>query len=159
MDRRQLERAADDIMEMTLSNLTRDGFVAFAALLVSKHSITPCMLERVGAEQKERLGVFLRALASTGQYDAIAIVSEAWTLDPLLNTSESDPLNVPVSEHPNRKEGVFVQLSSSHGDLLVTAHFDRDNNGHPIHPRHVCMAWQPLEGFVTCNFARLFARA
>ena len=68
------------------------------------------VLECVDAEQKERLGAFLRALASTGEYDAIAIVSEAWTLDP--SKEVSLPLRVPVSEHPNRVEGVFVQMAS-----------------------------------------------
>ena len=78
MNREQIEQAAEGMMQMALDNLERDGYVAFAALLVSNRSITPLLLARVDAEQKERLGAFLRVLASTGQYDAIAIVSEAW---------------------------------------------------------------------------------
>ena len=113
------------------------------------------VLECVDAEQKERLGAFLRALASTGEYDAIAIVSEAWTLDP--SKEISFPLRVPVSEHPNRVEGVFVQMVSRHGDLMLTTHFKRDDANKPIRPRSVSSAWQP--GSPSSNFGGLFASA
>ena len=68
MQREQIEQAAEGMMQMALDNLERDGYVAFGALLVSKNGIMPLILERVDAEQKERLGEFLRAwprLAST----------------------------------------------------------------------------------------------
>eukprot|EP00966_Prymnesium_polylepis_P044236 1025243-Prymnesium_polylepis.1 len=65
MDREEIEPAAEGMMQMALDNLERDGYVAFAAFLVSKQTITPLLLERVDAEQKERLGEFLRVLAST----------------------------------------------------------------------------------------------
>ena len=154
MQREQIEQAAEDMMQMALDNLERDGYVAFAAFLLSKQGITPILLERVDAKQKERLGEFLRALASTGAYDAIAIVSEAWTLDP---SKESLPLRVPVSEHPNRVEGVFVQMASRHGDLMLTTHFKRDKANKPIRPRSVSSAWQP--GSPSSNFGGLFASA
>ena len=82
MEREQIEQVAEGMMQMALDNLERDGYVAFAALLVSRQNISPVLLECVDAEQKARLGEFLRVLASTGEYDAIAIVSEAWTLEP-----------------------------------------------------------------------------
>ena len=90
----------------------RDGYAAFATLLVSGESCTPVMLQEVNAEQKARLGELLRALTTTGQIDAIVIihVSESWTLQP--GTDLSLPLTTPVSEHPEQKEGVFVQVSS-----------------------------------------------
>ena len=61
MQREQIEQAAEGMMQMALDNLERDGYVAFGALLVSKNGIMPLILERVDAEQKERLGEFLRA--------------------------------------------------------------------------------------------------
>ena len=110
MNREQIETMAQGMMQIALDNLERDGYVAFGVLLVStQHSVMPILLVRVDAEQKERLGDFLRALASTGQYNAFAIVSEAWTLDP--SKESSLPLQVPVSEHPNRVEGVFVHTA------------------------------------------------
>jgi hypothetical protein len=155
MDREEIEPAAEGMMQMALDNLERDGYVAFAAFLVSKQTITPLLLERVDAEQKERLGEFLRVLASTGMYGAIAIVSEAWTLD--TSKEVSLPLRVPVSEHPNRVEGVFVQMASRHGDLMLTTHFKRDKAKKPIRPRSVSRAWQP--GSPSSNFGGLFACA
>ena len=140
---------------MALDNLERDGYVAFGALLLSKDTIMPVVLERVDAEQKERLGAFLRALASTGNYDAIAIVSEAWTLD--ASKEVTLPLQVPVSQHPNRVEGVFVQMASRHGDLMLTTHFKRDKASKPIRPRSTSSAWQP--GSPSSNFGGLFASA
>lgn len=155
MNRELIERAADGMMQMALDNLERDGYVAFGALLLSKDTIMPVVLERVDAEQKERLGAFLRALASTGNYDAIAIVSEAWTLD--ASKEVTLPLQVPVSQHPNRVEGVFVQMASRHGDLMLTTHFKRDKASKPIRPRSVSKAWQP--GSPYSNFGGLFACA
>ena len=155
MEREQIEQVAEGMMQMALDNLERDGYVAFAALLVSRQNISPVLLECVDAEQKARLGEFLRVLASTGEYDAIAIVSEAWTLEP--SKEESLPLRVPVSEHPNRVEGVFVQMSSRHGDLMLTTHFKRDKANKPIRPRSVSSAWQP--GSPSSNFGGLFASA
>ena len=61
------------------------------------------------------------------------IISEAWTLEPTFDVSLQ--LTAPVSEHPARKEGVFVQLSSKEGDLLFTTCFDRDKDGKPVRPR------------------------
>ena len=96
---------------------------------------------------------------SIGQYDAIAIVSETWTLDP--SKEVSLPLQVPVPEHPNRMEGVFVQMASRHGDLMLTTHFKRDKEGQqankPIRPRRVSSAWQP--GSPCTNFGGIFERA
>ena len=43
-------------------------------------------------------------------------------------------IGVASSEHPERKEGVFVQLSSKEGDLLLTSCFDRDKDGKPVRP-------------------------
>ena len=65
----------------------------------------------------------------------------------------------PVSEHPNRVEGVCVQISSRHGDLMLTTHFNRDkaNNNKPIRPRSVSSAWQP--GSPSYIFGGLFASA
>ena len=79
-------------------------------------------------------------------------VSEAWTLK-----EASLPLRVPVSEHPNRVEGVFVQMASRHGDLILTTHFKRDKEHHPIRPRSVSSAWRP--GSPSSNFGGIFANA
>ena len=150
LSRKKIEQMAEGMMQMALDNLERDGYVEFAAILVSQQIISPVLFD---AEQKARLGGFLRAQASTGKYDAIVIVSEAWTLEP----SKEESLPLRVSEHPNRMEGVFVQMSSRHGDLMLTTHFKRDKAEKPIRPRHVSSAWQP--GSPCSNFGGLFASA
>lgn len=153
MEREQIEQMAESMMQMALDNLERDGYVAFATLLVTKQKrIMPILLERVDAEQKERLGAFLRVLASTGDYDVIAIISEAWTLDS--SKENAFPLQVPVSEHPDRVEGVFVHMASRHGDLMLTTRFKRDNGNNPIRPREISSAWQP--GLPSSNFGGIF---
>eukprot|EP00966_Prymnesium_polylepis_P116367 2689685-Prymnesium_polylepis.1 len=155
MRRDEIERMGAGMMEMALDNLQRDGYVAFATMLVSGASITPVMLDRVDAEQKQLFGKFLRGIASTGQFDAIAIISEAWTLDPTVEVTL--PLTAPVSEHPARKEGVFVQMSSKEGNLLLTSHFDRDMDGKPVRQSEVRVDWQPTAAVPVGNFAGLFA--
>lgn len=154
MDRSQVERLGAQFMQMALDNLMQDGYVAFATLLISGNSCNPVMLEQVNAEQKARLGEFLRVLARSGAVDGIVIISEAWTLVP--GTACDLPLTSPVSEHPDRKEGVFVQLSSKEGDLLVTTTFDRDKNRHPIRPVEVSQHWQPTTADRVGNFSGLF---
>lgn len=116
--------------------------------------MTPVMLECVNAEQKERFGIFLRGIASTGQFDAIVIISEAWTLDP--SAKVTLPLTVRVSEHPARKEGVFVQVACKEGDLLLTSLFDRDKNNNPVRPIQVLASWQSTAAASLGNFAGLF---
>ena len=83
------------------------------------------------------------------------IISEAWTLNPSFDATL--PLTAPVSEHPERKEGVFVQLSSKEGDLLLTTCFDRDKDGKPVRPSEVNANWQPTAAAPIGNFAGLFA--
>ena len=151
MNRVQSELIGAQFMQMALDNLVRDGYAAFATLLLSGESVTPIMLQEVNAEQKARLGELLRALTTTGQIDAIVIIREAWTLQP-----GTLPLTTPVSEHPNRKEGVFVQVSSKQGDLLFTATFARDKKGSPIRPDEVSQHWQPPNAAVVGNFSSLY---
>ena len=118
--------------------------------------MTPVMLERVDAEQKERVGQFLRVIASTGQVDVIVIISEAWTLNPSFDATL--PLTAPVSEHPERTEGVFVQLSSKEGDLLLTSGFDRDKDGEPVCPSEVNANWQPTAAAHQLVISRVYLR-
>ena len=153
MNRSQSERLGAQFMQMALDNLMRDGYAAFATLLISGESCTPVMLEQVNAEQKEPLGEFLRVLARSEAVDGIVIIREAWTLQP--GTAHL-PLTRPVSEHPDRKEGVFVQVSSNEGDLLFTTTFDRYKNGDPIRPIEVSQQWQPPTAQRVGNFSNLY---
>jgi hypothetical protein len=68
------------MMTMALDNLDRDGYVAFACLLLSKEGeLAPILLESVNPHSKARLSEMLRLLAP--HCGAIVIISEAWTLD------------------------------------------------------------------------------
>ena len=147
-----VEHIAGQMMDMALDNLVRDGYVAFACLLVSREGVmTPVMLETVDAESKDKLGDMLRVLAA--HCAAIVIISEAWTLN---DASEYDS-SKPVSEHANKKEGVFVSVASKRGDLIMSTKFKRDGSGKPLRPSRVTRTWQPIEGLVQTNFQGLFA--
>ena len=150
--RQNAEHVGERMMDSALDNLVRDGYVAFACLLLSQEDVlTPVMLDRVDAEAKQTLGHMLRALSP--HCKAIVILSEAWTL---IDATEYDR-SMPVSEHASRKEGVFVTVASKHGDLLLSTVFERDKEGKPVRPTRVTRAWQPLEGIVPTNFQGLFA--
>ena len=79
MDRRQLESLARQLMTQARGNLTQDGYVAFAVLLVTKdNDLVPVMTSTANGEAKEALATFLRMLAP--HLSAIFLISEAWTL-------------------------------------------------------------------------------
>ena len=152
MNQSQIESIGEGMMTIALDNLERDGYVAFAVILVTETGIIPFLLEDTHPQQKERLGDFLRLLAQSGNFLAITIISEAWT------TMEHNPLEVSASKHPDRKEAVFVQIASRHGDLLFVTNFDRDKNDKPIRPHNIQRSWQPIDRLVRTNFQGLFAR-
>ncbi len=143
------------MMTMALDNLDRDGYVTFACLIISKQGelAPPILPESVNSHTKARLGDMLRVLAP--HCGAIVIISEAWTLD---DAEAIRALDGPVSGSPKRKEGVFVQVASPLGDLLLTATFDRDSDSRPIRPTEVSAAWQP-ENVSHTNFQNLFSTA
>ena len=146
-------RLGEGMMTMALDNLERDGYVPFACLLLSKErgEMTPIFLETVNAQSKARLSDMLRMLAP--HCGGIVIISEAWTL----NDAEAiRSLNGPVSQSSKRKEGVFVQVGSASGDLLLTAMFERDAHSRPIRPTEVKAAWQP-ENIIIGHFQNLFS--
>ena len=133
------ERVGEQMMSMALDKLVRDGYVAFATLVLSKQGeMVPLLLETVSAESKGRLASMLRALPP--HCSAIISISEAWAL------VDEDAIRAlggnRVSDSPARKEGVFVQVTSREGDLLLTSVFERDLNDRPIRPTDVKMAWQ-----------------
>ena len=45
------------------------------------------------------------------------------------------------SEHPDRKEGVFVVGSSPYGEVLLTLIFDRDKDGNPVPRGSMTTRW------------------
>ena len=92
-------------------------------------------------EDKERFGDFLRGMAATGKYDAIAMIAESWQL--AVQEGGADALTGSISQHPDRKEIVMVQMSSRHGERALIARFDRAANGKPIRPSSIRRAWQP----------------
>ena len=85
---------------------------------------------------------------------AIIIISEAWTLD---DPEAVRTLATRVADHPARKEGVFVQVASPLGDLLLTTSFSRDKKLKPIRPIQVNATWQ--SDSTVGNFQGLFAHA
>lgn len=110
MDRATCEQVGEQMMTMALDNLVRDGYVAFATLLLSPEGeLTPLLLETVSDESKDKLAVMLRALAP--HLSAIVVISEAWTLEDSAAINALGPNNR-VADDPQRKEGVFVQVAS-----------------------------------------------
>ena len=152
MTRTTIEAIGSRMMSMALDNLERDGYVAFAALVIAHNGeVAPIMLEHVDAEQKEKLAALLRQLAPHSQ--AIVIISEAWTLTKDLVL----PLEKPVSEHNERQEGVFVQVASREGDLLLTTLFSRDESNRPVRPTDITMAWNTEVFNARGTFQNIFA--
>ena len=81
MNRDTLVPIAIHMMHVALNNLVRDGYVAFAAVIIDKdNSVTPIQPENSSNSQKEAFGSFLRIIAP--HVEAIIIISEAWTLSP-----------------------------------------------------------------------------
>ena len=138
-----LESVGARMMQMALDNLARDGYVAICALAISPTGEgAPILPEIATRDDKEIFAQMLRRLAPHCQ--AIVMTSEAWTL------VDHDPtdgrLTMPLAEHPDKKEGVFVQVSSTCGDYLLTSTFERDKDGRPVRPTQAPVgAWLSKE--------------
>ena len=77
MNRAMCEQIGEQMMTMALDNLERDGYVAFATLLISREGeMTPVLLETVNDESKDNLAIMLRTLAP--HLSAVVVISEAW---------------------------------------------------------------------------------
>ena len=147
MDRAKIENFAESLMHETLDLFMRKGYYAFRVFLFTQDGDMQVAHLPTGFPGGQgALGDFLRAKAATGKYELIAIVSESWTLRAEEGKKLPLTLTMPISEHPDRKECVQVQLCSRHGELTLQAFFDRDDNGKPIRPSSVEKEWQPVEG-------------
>lgn len=60
----------------------------------------------------------------------IAQIAEAWTL---VNPTTYNPA-LAVSQHPEKAEGIFVNVQSRQGTYMITSVFKRDEQGHPLAP-------------------------
>ena len=62
------------------------------------------------------------------------------------------------SEHPDRKEGVFVVASSPYGEVLLTLIFDRDNENKPLPRASMTTRWSDdeLESAIHSNFQGIY---
>ena len=77
---------------------------------------------------KDVLAAAVRELAKSSVW--VAQVCEAWMLDDL---SLYNP-DLPVSEHSNRIEAIFINVQSQIGTYIMTAKFKRDKDQKPIQP-------------------------
>ena len=140
---------------MALDNLERDGYVAFACLLLSKDrtELVPIIPETVDEDSKTALAKMLRLIAPHSA--AIILIHEMWILEGerALQILRDDTR---VADSPARKEGVLVQVASPRGDLILTTSFLRDANDKPIRPAQVKAAWQ--SGACSGKFNGLFAQ-
>jgi len=107
MDRTTLLATAEKCMDLAKDNLLPHGCVAFATLVILRGntSIVPIMLEDSSPEPTERLSELLRTMAP--HTAATFVISGAWTAE-----APTTEVTLPVSQHPDRKEGVFVVASS-----------------------------------------------
>lgn len=156
MDRRQLESLARQLMTQACGNLTQDGYVAFAVLLVTKdNDLIPVMTSTANGEAKEALATFLRMLAP--HLSAIFLISEAWTLigDDSQQFVEQYDSGQTLATHPNRKEGVFVIGQSLLGEVTLTNLFDRDKDGAPTNVRESTTSWVSTSDLRSDRMGRL----
>ena len=61
------------------------------------------------------------------------------------------------SEHPDRKEGVFVVASSPYGEVLLTLIFDRDKENKPLPRASMTTRWSDESASASCsNFQGIY---
>lgn len=154
MDATFIENLGQRMMTMALDNLERDGYVSFVCLLLSKDrtELVPVMLQTVDDDSKTALAKMLRLIAPHSA--AIILIYEMWTLEGerALQILRDDTR---IADSPARKEGVFVQVASPRGDLVLTTSFSRDASDKPIRPKEVRAAWQ--SGKCSGKFNGLFS--
>ena len=155
MNRSSLAPIARQMMDSALANLLRDGYVAFATMIIGHdNKITPILVHaNNNMSEREAFGQFLRDLSP--RLHAIIIISEAWTL--MEEDIDEMALSIPVSQHPKRVEGVFVTAQSCYGELLLTKTFMRDADNKPLVHGEVKENWTDSSAICsTGTFSNLF---
>lgn len=130
-DQNALSLVAKEYYETACKCLKRDGCVDFVNMICMNDTIMPVIMfdeHKNRIFDKDVIEQGIRSLAP--QCTWIAQIVEAWTLT---NASTYNP-TLPVSQHPDRIEGIFVTVQSQQGTYMIMSVFERDQQGNPLTP-------------------------
>ena len=158
MDRGRHEAVAHSMMELAACNLKKDGYLLFAAILHMKDGrIVPVAFKGPSDDprfDKEHLGQVLRNLSR--ECNLIAIVDEAWICFVPEEDVKDDSMPMPIREHPERSEAIFVSVQSPLGEFVLIHKFGRDRLGKPLVPTKELATWTEGRPAQPTNLQGLF---
>ncbi len=126
-----LRAVAERFYEIACRCLTNDGHVQFVNMVRMEDAEIPVIFSDSDGMTFTDKDVIERAIRSMApQCTWIAQVAEAWTLN---DFSTYNP-TLAVSEHPERAEGIFVNVQSRKGTYMIMSVFERDDQGNPLRP-------------------------
>ena len=130
-DEHALREVANRYFENACRCLKHDECVQFANLVCTQDGEAPViLLDDDGniVTDKDVIEFVMRSMAPCCIW--VAQIAEAWTL---MNPTTYNPA-MAVSQHPERAEGIFVNVQSRQGTYMITSVFKRDEQGTPLTP-------------------------
>ena len=155
MSKLELRSYANRIMEIARSCLATDGHVQFIGFVLDHGGqFYPVEFSGLPASDADK-DVVANALKSLAQrHKAVGMVNEMWLAAPTLDENMA---LVQTSQHPDRKEGIWVMMQSKKGTWTLQCTFERDAQGKPTAPSEVGAAWfKRGDGTFTGRFAELY---
>ena len=130
-DEHTLREVANRYFENACRCLKDDGYVQFVNFVRIQDGEVPVILSDDDGNivtDKDAIELVMRSMAPRCIW--IAQIAEAWTL---MNAETYNP-TMAVSQHPDRAEGIFVNVQSRQGTYMITSVFKRDEQGNPLKP-------------------------
>jgi hypothetical protein len=153
LSRTTLQAIAGQMAEAATMHLKRDGYVAFAPIVIKEGRTLPINIS--DGCPKDEIGQLLRQFARHA--DAVVIIDEVW-----MRCVEVDEVpaatSQPVRDHPERQEGFFVSVQAPAGSYVCVFKFDREpKTGVPLDPTEHYRGWETGNSLYQANFQSLFA--
>jgi len=124
MKKEILKELMEQNLEFAKHLLLKDGKLFPVAFMICKNEMGVIPLSFRDANEKDMQVAILRKLAKEKSADAVFMITESW----YLGTNNVEDLGGSLSEHPMRKECVFVMGECENGRITMVQTFEREND-------------------------------
>jgi len=124
MKKEVLKELMEHNLEFARHLLLKDGKLLPVAFMICKNEMGVIPLSFRDVNEKNMQVAILRKLAKEKGADAVFMITESW----YLGTNKVEDLGGSISNHPMRKECIFVTGECENGRITVIQTFEREND-------------------------------
>lgn len=124
MKKEMLKELMEHNLELARHLLLKDGKLLPVAFVICKNEMGIVPLSFRDANEKNMQAAIIRKLAKEKDADAVFMITESW----YLGTNKVEDLGGSLSEHPMRKECVFLIGECENGRVTMVQIFEREND-------------------------------